>query len=284
MLSFWPSIVLLSIVQGVLVALPGPLRDPRLARLRSGRWAVIPPLSVVGFVFVTRAAENASADGLTYLALVCVPVLAALALGVLGRGARGRAALLVIPLFALAWADRGDLPGQAAALALTGLSCVSLGVLLAAVTPPRWLGWGIVLMALADAALVTADLLQRPNNALNAAHPAAGLPRLQSAVLGSAVMGYGDLFIAAALGALLASEFGLAEQLRGAVLVAVLALLFDLLFLTVEELPATVPVATALVLIVLRRRRRGLEGLPEARPAPRLAAARADPVRGPLAP
>ena len=39
MLSFWPSIVLLSIVQGVLVALPGALRDPRLARLRSGRWA-----------------------------------------------------------------------------------------------------------------------------------------------------------------------------------------------------------------------------------------------------
>ena len=284
MLSFWPSIVLLSIVQGVLVALPGALRDPRLARLRSGRWAVIPPLSVVGFVFVTRAAETASADGLTYLALVCVPLLAALALGLLARGARGWGALLVIPLFALAWADRGDLAGEAAALALAGLSCVSLGVLLAAVTPPRWLGWGIVLMAVADAALVTADLLQRPNNALNAAHPAAGLPRLQTAVLGSAVMGYGDLFIAAALGALLASEFGLAEQLRAAVLVAVLALLFDLLFLAVEELPATVPVATALVLIVLRRRRKGLEALPEAPSARRLAPARADPVQGPLAP
>ena len=98
---------------------------------------------------------------------------------------------------------------------LTGLSCVSLGVLLAAVTPPRWLAGGIILMAIADAALVTADLLQRPNNALNAAHPLAGLPQLQSAVLGSAVMGYGDLFIAGALGGLLASEFGLAEQLRG---------------------------------------------------------------------
>ena len=284
MLTFWPSIVLLSIVQGALVALPAPLRDRRLAGLRSGRWALIPPLSVVGFVFITRAAESASADGLTYLALVAVPLLAALALGGLARGARGWAALAVIPLFALAWADRGNLPGQAAALLLTGLSCVSLGVLLAAVTPPRWLAWGIILMAFADAALVTSDLLQRPNDALNAAHPVAGLPRLQSGVLGSAVMGYGDLFIAAALGALLASELGLAEQLRAAVLVAVLALLFDLLFLTINELPATVPVALALVLIVLRRRRRGLQPLPAAPSARRLRPARADPVRRPLAP
>ncbi len=60
-------------------------------------------------------------------------------------------------------------------------------------------------MALADSALVISDLLQRPNNALNAAHPAAGLPQLQSAVVGSAVMGYGDLFIAGVLGGLLAA-------------------------------------------------------------------------------
>lgn len=284
MLSFWPSIVLLSIVQGTVVALPAPLRAERLTRLRSGRWAVIPPLSVVGFVFVTRAAEHASADGLTYLALVAVPLLAALALGVLGRGARGWAAVAVIPLFALAWADRGALPGQAAALCLTGLSCVSLGVLLAAVTPPRWLAGGIILMAIADAALVTSDLLQQPNNALNAAHPLAGLPQLQSAVLGSAVMGYGDLFIAAALGGLLASEFGLAEQLRGALLVAALAMLFDLMFLAIDELPATVPVALALVLVALRRRRRGLQPLPAGPSARRLRPPRADPVRHPLVP
>jgi hypothetical protein len=284
MLSFWPSIVLLSIVQGGLVALPGPLHDGRLERLRSRRWALIPPLSVIAFVFITRAAESASADGLTYLALLAVPLLAALALGVLARGARGPAALAVVPLFALAWADRGGLAGQAAALSLTALSCVSLGVLLAAVTPPRWLAWGIVVMALADSALVISDLLQRPNDALNAAHPAAGLPQLQSAVLGSAVMGYGDLFIAAALGALLASELGLAEQLRAALLVAVLALLFDLLFLAVNELPATVPVALTLVLVLIRRRRRGLQPLPAARSARRRRPARADPVRQPLAP
>ena len=108
-------------------------------------------------------------------------------------------------------------------------------------------------MALADAALVISDLLQRPNNALNAAHPAAGLPRLQSAVFGSAVMGYGDLFIAGVLGGLLAVTVGRSLQLRAAALTALLAIGFDLLFFFVDELPATVPVALALVLVMLRR-------------------------------
>ena len=274
MLPFWLSIALLSAFQGVLVALPAPLHEPRLLRLRSGRWALILPLSVVAFVFVTRAAEAASADGLTYLALLTVPLLAALALGCLARGARPRAALLAIPLFALAWADRGGLAGQAAAVCLTGLSCVTLGVLLADVTPPRWLGAGIIAMSLADTALVVSDLLQRPNDALNAARPAAGLPQLQSGAFGSAVMGYGDMFIAAVFGGLVASELGRSAQVRAALLVAVLALAFDLLFFAVDELPATVPVALALVLTALRLRRRG--ELPARRePAP--AAARAGP-------
>jgi hypothetical protein len=274
-LPFWISIALLSLAQGLLVALPGNLVAPRLASLRGRRWAVVPPLSVIAFVFITRTAEHASSQGLTYLALCAVPVLAALALGWLVCSAhppRPLRALLVAPLFALAWVDRGGLAGEAAALALSGLSCVALGVLLAAVTPPRWLAAGIVAMAVADTALVVSDLLQRPNNALNAAHPVAGLPQLQSAVFGSAVMGYGDIFIACALGGLLATA-GRSLQLRAAALTAALALGFDLLFFFVDELPATVPVALALIVIVLRRRWRLSCGkAPEARP---LAAARA---------
>jgi hypothetical protein len=255
-LPFWLSIALLSLLQGAVVALPRPIQLPQLARLRGRRWAVIPPLSVVGFVFVARAAESASAEALTYLALLAVPPLAALALGRLSHGARPVRAVFVLPLFALAWADRGGLAGETAAVLLSALSCVSLGTLLAAVTPPRWLALGIVAMAAADTALVVSDLLQRPNNALIAAHPAAGLPRLQSAVLGSAVMGYGDLFIAGVLGGLLAVSMGRSLQLRGAVLTAGLSLMFDLLFLLVSELPATVPVAIALIVLLLLRRRR----------------------------
>jgi drug/metabolite transporter superfamily protein YnfA len=251
---FWMSIALLSIAQGALVAVPRAPAIPRLARLNARRWAAIPAASVIGFVFIARAAERASAQGLTYLALGAVPVLAALALGWLSRGARPARALLVLPLFALAWADRSGLAGEGAGLVLSALSCVALAMLLAAVTPPGWLAAGIVAMALADTALVVSDLLQRPNDVLNAAHPAAGLPRLQSAAFGRAVMGYGDLFVAAVLGALLAGTEGRSLQLRAARLAAVLALVFDLMFFVVNELPATIPVALTLILLVLARR------------------------------
>jgi hypothetical protein len=271
-LPFWISIALLSLAQGALVALPRGLAAPRLSFLRGRRWAIVPALSIIGFVLIARAAEHASAQGLTYLALCAVPPLAALALGWFSRGARPARALLVLPLFALAWADRGGLAGDAAALTLSALSCVTIAVLLAAVTPPRWLAAGIVAMAVADTALVVSDLLRAPNNALNAAHPAAGLPRLQSAALGSAVMGYGDLFVAASLGALLAVAAGSSLQLRGAALTALLALCFDLLFFVVNELPATVPVAVALVALIMRRRRSawplGTQPAPRADPKP----------------
>jgi hypothetical protein len=253
-MPFWLSIACLSLFQAALVAMPVAIRAAPLARLRTRGWAAVLPISVLGFVAIATAAEKASAQGLTYLALVAVPLLAALALGWLSRGARPWRALLAGALFALAWADRGGLAGNGAATLLSGLSCVALGSLLGAITPARWLALGIVAMALADTALVVADLLQQPNNALNAAHPAAGLPRLQSATFGSAVMGYGDLFIAGVLGGLLANE-GVSQR-GGALLTAALALSFDLLFFFVAELPATVPVAGALAVLVLSRRRR----------------------------
>jgi hypothetical protein len=275
MLPFWLSIGLLSLAQGGIVALARVPAASALARLRDRRWAVIPPLSVLGFVLVGLLAERASAQGLSYLALVAVPLLAAAALGWLSYGARPARALCVLPLFALAWADAGALPGEVAALALSALSCVALGVLLAAVTPPRWLALGIVAMALVDAVLVVAEELQRPNSALNAAHPAAGLPRLQSEALGSAVMGYGDLFIAGALGALLALAAGRHLQSRAALLAAALALCFDLLFFFVDELPATVPVAlTLIVVLAARQRRSAARGL-----APAPAASAGQPAR-----
>ena len=256
MTPFWLSIGILSLSQGVIVALPRKLDIPRLRGGAFSRWwALVPPGSVICFVVIGRVAEHASAQGLTYLALVAVPLLAALALGWLVHGARVRNTMLIVALFALAWADHTGLGGQAAAVSLTALSCVALGVLLAAVTPPRWLACGIVVMALADSALVISDLLQAPNNALNGAHPLAGLPQLQSAVFGSAVTGYGDLFIAAALGGLLAAHTDRSTQLLGAIGVALAAVCFDLLFFLVDELPATVPVA--LTLLVLLRTDRG---------------------------
>lgn len=256
-MPFWASIGVLSLVQGAVVALPWAWRPRQLGRLSSRWWALVPAGSVAAFVAAGSVAGHATADALTYLALVAVPLLAALALG---WRARLSGALLVAPLFALAWADRGGLAGQGAALALSALSCVALGSAIGALAPGRWLALGIVAMALADSAFVISHLLQAPNSTLNAAHPAAGLPRLQSAVFGAAAMGYGDLFVAGVFGGLVA-QAGRGRQLRGAALVALLAVAFDLLFFWIDELPATVPVALALVFLQLdaRRLRAGLD-------------------------
>jgi hypothetical protein len=200
-------------------------------------------------IFAIRYASD-TATGLTYLALVTVPPLAAVALGFAVRGSSPPLALAAAALFAIAWAAHRSLAGEAAAALLSALSCVTLGVVLAAVTPARWLKLGIVAMAAADTWLVVSDLLQGPNAVLLAAHPPGGLPRLQSEIFGSATMGYGDLFVAALLGALMA---GGRRQLVAALLTLVVASVFDLLFLAVDELPATVPVATALVALEARR-------------------------------
>ncbi|HWX75691.1 MAG TPA: hypothetical protein VNZ05_10310, partial [Solirubrobacteraceae bacterium] len=170
---FWISIAVLSLVQGAVVAVPRRLAAPRaratLARLSARAWAAILPASVIGFVLIAGAAETASAHALTYLALVAVPLLALLALYWLAPRAALGAVAATLALFALAWADRGGLAGESAALILTGLSCVALGMALALVTPPAWLAGGIVAMAVADSAVVISELLQKPNNALNAA-------------------------------------------------------------------------------------------------------------------
>jgi hypothetical protein len=251
LLPFWLSIGVLSLVQAALVAAPKPPWTTVLARLRSNWWALVLPLSII-VVISAIALESASARFLTYLALIVVPPLAAAALAWLMRGARPALALFVVPLFAVAWACQEALSGETAALALSALACVSLGWLTACVVPPRWLKLGIYVMAAIDAWLIASNLLQEPNTILNAAAPAADLPRLQFVAFGSAVMGFGDLFIAATLGALLASDRRL--QLQGALLAAIICPAFDLIFFFVDQTPATVPIALTLAAVELLQR------------------------------
>jgi len=256
-LPFWASDGVLLAAQAATVALPrgDGIRLPE--RLRSRWWALVPLASIVGVIFAIRWASG-TAHGLAWLALVAAPLLAAIGLAGLVRGGRRWLAPAAGALLALAWANRHGLPGEGAALLLDMLSCATLGVLLAAVAPASWLKVGIVLMACADAYLVITDLLQPSNDVLNAAVPAPGLPQLQRELFGSAIMGYGDLFIAGVLGAVLAAE-GVRIG-RVAPLVFVLAAAFDLLFFAVDELPATVPVAAALVIVEVARRRRAAIG------------------------
>jgi hypothetical protein len=242
--SFAVSIATLSLFQAVLVTLPR-ARAPFGWMPRSPWWALVPAASIVVVVFGIEA-DPGSADFLTWLALAAVPPLAAGALGWLLHGSRPWWALFALPMFAVAWAAQGSLAGETAATALSGLSCVALGWLLVSVVPARWLRWGIYAMAAIDAALIAAEILQGPSGILSAADPA-GLPRLQVLEFGTARMGFGDAFLAATAGCLLAVDRG--AQLRAAALVAILGLAFDLLFFALDTLPATVPVAVALALV-----------------------------------
>jgi hypothetical protein len=249
LLPFWLSIGFLSLVQGILVALPrAPVATPFLERFGGRWWALVLPLSIV-VVIAGVALEEASADYLTWLALIAVPPLAAVALGWVVHGARPWFALAAIPLFAVAWAAKGELGGQSCALALSALACVTLGWLLVCVVPARWVKLGIYAMAAVDAYLVFTELLQEPNTVLNAAHPAADLPKLQLVSWGSALMGFGDVFIASVLGALLARDRTL--QLRGALLASLLCCAWDLLFFAIKTTPATVPIALTLLTLEL---------------------------------
>lgn len=287
-MSFAVSISILGLVQAALVALPAPRRRPGwIERLSSPWWALVPALSIAVVIGAIEISPG-SADALTYLALVAVPPLAAYALGALTRvrfnppytraetSSRGDSSWLApisvaTALFALAWVSPHSLAGEAMATALSGLACVTLGWLLVCGVPARWLRLGVYAMAVIDTVYVSSDLLQGPNAVLNAAAPAAGLPRLQAIHFGSALMGFGDLFVAALVGCLLASDGrkrnwggrklpgasgrrgSLDRQLLCAALVAVLALAFDLLFFALDELPSTVPVAAALALVQWKR-------------------------------
>lgn len=257
-LGFISSDAGLLLLQASVVAAPRtPPRWRWTARLRGPAWGLVPVASIVGVIFAIRFLSD-TATGLTYLALVAVPPLAAVALAWAARP-EGRlsvlrvlsALILTAVLFAIATGSGRSLGPEASASILSALACVTLGVLLASVAPPRWLKLGILAMAVADVWLVASDLLQSPNTLLVRAHPApflgTHLPRLQSEVFGSVNMGFGDLFIAGLLGAVLAANRR--PQWPAALLTLVLAGLFDLLFLVVNELPATVPVALALLVL-----------------------------------
>ena len=251
-LPFVPSDAGLLALQAGIVAAPRAIARIRaFERLRGRGWALVPIGSIVVVIFAIRYVSD-TATGLTYLALIAVPLLAAVALGWAMRGAVPLLALAAVPLFVLAWLAHHSLVGEASAAILSALSCVTLGVLLAAVTPPtlaeardRGDGRGRrVAGGLRSAPVAERDARRRA--------PGGGLPQLQTEIFGTVTMGYGDLFVAAVLGAVLASDPRL--QRRAALLTFVIAALFDLLFFVVDELPATVPVALALIAVELQQR------------------------------
>jgi hypothetical protein len=252
-LRFFASNAVLLVLQAMLVALPGAGIPKALERFRSPGWSLVLPVSI-GAVVAAIAAFPQVANALSWLALIAIPPLAAIALGWAMHGARPALALLAVPLLALGWAAQETLPGDLALCLLSALSCVTLGRLLAGLVPLVWLEAGIVAMAIVDAILVFGNQLQAPNAVLNAAVPAPGLPQLQYLAMPYSSLGYGDVFVAGVLGGVLAARGE--RQWPVAILVLGLSIAWDTLFWVYDTIPATVPVAVALVIHRLARMQR----------------------------
>jgi hypothetical protein len=247
----WPLVAAsaeLAAIDGALVALPRSVFPRKLPRRQSPWFALILPGSLGGCVLVVTLWPN-SAAWLQVLALLAIPVLAALTLGFLMRGSRrwliGLApALLVVTIL---W-DGGWTAGVAS-VALTSLSAVSAAYLLVYVTPLRWLTYGIVAMAIADVVLVCTGLLGPVSAQMSTA--TVSLPSLQSIDVGGISQGYADLFVPSLLGSVLALQGR--GQLRVAIGLTALLLVFDALLLPIAPVPQTGPPALLLLLLELFR-------------------------------
>lgn len=239
----------LDVLQAACVLLPAAGLPAWLARQRIASlnrwWALVLPASIVVCVGGIALVPS-SADFYTYLALFAVPPLGVAALAWGARGARPAFGAIGLVLVAVAiWRSTDSQVGDLAAGALTALSCVTLARLLVAVAPLTLVKVALVVMAIIDAYLVFGGGIETSANLLNAAAPAFELPQLQTAYFRGASLGYGDLFVAAVFGALLAAEHR--AQTLGAAICLVAFVAFDVLFNYFDTLPATVPVAVVLV-------------------------------------
>jgi hypothetical protein len=228
----------LDAAQALCVALPAAGIPAFLLRLTGRGWALVAPVSVVLSV-VAIAAASSSADAITWVALLLVPPGCALALGWAAHGARPWMAVLVVPLLAAALAGPDDPLGRAGRLAMIVGSCVTAGRLVAGGAPLRYVKAGVVAMCVIDSVFIFGDLWGEQNATFNAAVPAAGLPRLQVADVGSVSTDYGDYFVAGLVGGILAVERRPQWIAAAATLVAAEA--WNQLFLVVDSLPGTVP-------------------------------------------
>jgi hypothetical protein len=249
----------LGVVNGALVALPAPAALGRLERVRSAAWMLaFPAILVVGTFGVLALPPMAT--GLAVLASVVTPLLAAVAMVAVVHGRQRR--LLLVPAALVVAATLTGEPGQIAAGVLTAAGCLTLGTALVRVTPAPWLTFGVLSMCAVDVLLMAWGVGQHADDLLYNAGSV--LPTLHHVRLGPITTDYPDLVLAAVVGGILAGRAG---QRRAAVVVATLSGAYTGLLSTTHALPATVPLALALILVELGPRLARLAN--RARTAPR---------------
>jgi hypothetical protein len=231
-------------LQGLLVALPRARALAHLSGLRSPVWAAALPGSVLVGTFAPLWRPSL-ASALVVVAAIVTPLLAVVAAV---EVARGRRALLLasVPTLALAvMLGHGEIDQLSSSLVTTA-GCLSLGVGLTRLIPPRWLLVGVVLLCIVDVLLLS----------IGVGEPAAALvkdatlrflgPVFVSARIGTVMVDYPDLVLAAVVGGVVA---GRPLQRRTAATLTVLAIVYGMLLAVIPTVPATVPIALTFVLL-----------------------------------
>ncbi|MHB1568358.1 MAG: hypothetical protein ACYCXW_24050 [Solirubrobacteraceae bacterium] len=245
------SVAALGALQAALVGLPKADALARLERLRSRAWAAtLPGMIVVGTLLVLVMPSAAR----ELIGLAAVSVMPLTLIGVVAV-VRARRTLLVLVPIALALSFLPGAPGDLFASVLTALGCLTLGVALARLTPPRWFPVGLVAMCAADLSLFAVGAGQASWGLMAQATAHAHGPVFDQVKIGTMTIDYPDLVVAAALGGI-AAQWHLQRQ--AAALTAALSATLGLAVLSVHLLPATVPVGLSFVLL----RRRSARGQP----------------------
>jgi len=236
-----------AILEGALVVLPqaAPLR--RLSRLRSPGWTAVLPGSIIVGTFGLIVLPWTAAPTVV-LAAVTTPILALVAITSVVRRR-----LLVLPAAVAAgvlavWAS--GVAGALGASVITALACLTVGATLQRLIPGRWLVVGVVTMSLADVVLLASGFGYHQTALLAAASNNFHGPHFTGARVGGTTIGYPDLFLAALLGTTLAAT---RAQRLGAVLLGVMVVAYDSLLAPGVLLPATVPIALTLIVVLLVR-------------------------------
>jgi len=194
-------------------------------------WAVAPALALAIGVAVLRLVAGGP-HALALLGAVATPALA---------GAGRVKAPIALALWLVAWLASGRL-AQAAAVALVALAATTIAEVAARLAPRRALALGLVLLAILDVVLVWGPPQVEPaSQALHAAPLPAGIPALQDATFGGAMMGWLDFVAPALLGVVVV------HRLRASVVTGVAAGAWALLLFVTGTVPATVPVLAGLV-------------------------------------
>ena len=243
--SGYAAVIALATLEGALVALPRADALEPLRSLRSPAWAVLLPGSLLAGTFLVLAMPS-MALGLVLMAGVVTPLLATVAVLEVVRGPRAALVMIAFALAAIAALTSGW-ESQISASALTALGCLALGTALARLIPRRWFVLGVLGMCLADVALLASGVGHSAAALMaNATRDVHG-PVFSRAGVGRFTTDYPDLVLAAVLGGFLAGRH---RQLLAAVLVTAIGAAYGLLLLPIEHLlPATVPLALALILL-----------------------------------